>query len=527
MAIVLVSAMVFFVYKWLQPPAVIYNTVQVASGDIVQEISESGFLKKGDSVNLNFKNSGTIAKVHVSVGQKVAVGQELAELDTAAVQLRAKQAEAGLNVAVIKLKRLLNGASTEDLRIAASKVETAKIAKDNAAQNLNDARRTAEERIANAYDDAIDVLSDVYETAYNAQNFVVLLQRTYFAPQGADGIAVFEDVQTIKDKTSSIKLAYETTGVSSDRASIDSALRSASSNLTGISKALLDIRDICEKVQWRDSVTAADKTALDANRNYINAAIATITSASQTITNQLVANDYSINTATSAFNTAASLLKSAEEEYSGITASPRSEDVALLQTQVAQGKAELELLEKEIADAVLRSPIDAQVVAVNKRAGELAQPLASDPVIEILPYDPYQIDVDIYEEDIVKVNAGDAVEISLTAYPDREFFGRILSIDPADKMVNGVVYYPIKIGFDDAPSGIKPGMSVDIAINAVLAKNCLKIPEGALQKKNGGYFVAVLDSGQPREQAVTVGARSKTEVEILSGLRSGDQVIMP
>jgi macrolide-specific efflux system membrane fusion protein len=70
-------------------------------------------------------------------------------------------------------------------------------------------------------------------------------------------------------------------------------------------------------------------------------------------------------------------------------------------------------------------------------------------------------------------------------------------------------------------------MSVDVAINTVLGVNVVKIPESTLQKKNGSYYVQVLENGNAVERAVTIGARSKTEIEILSGLAVGEQVIIP
>jgi len=525
-AILLLIVAAFFIYKKLQPVEVVYNTVKVAIGDIMQEVSETGTIKKGEAINLNFKNGGKISKINVSVSQTVASGEALAELDAGDLELKLDQAEASLSLAQIKLNRLLNGASANDIKIAQSRVGSAEIAVANAVQNLADVKKTAEERLANAYDDALDTLSDVYENSYNARNFASLLQRTYFT-QGQDGITVYENSQLIKNKSDSIKAGVDLAVNSKERPAIDAALKSVSSDIGEISRSLLRIREICEKTSWRDLVSETDKTSLNANRDLMIAAAADLTAASQAITSQAVANDYNVNTAMALLNSANGQLESARNEYDSLVALPREEDVALLKTQVSQSKAECELLKKQVGDAILTSPVDGEVVEVNNRVGELAQPVSSDPVIVVLPADPFEIDVDIYEEDVVKLKIGDPVKIVLTSFPDKTFTGKVIFIEPADKLVSGVVYYPIKIGFDDAPAGLKPGMSVDVEIETVLGVAAVKIPENALQKKDGVYFVKVLEGGNVREVPVAIGARSKTEVEILSGLEIGEEVIVP
>ena len=73
----------------------------------------------------------------------------------------------------------------------------------------------------------------------------------------------------------------------------------------------------------------------------------------------------------------------------------------------------------------------------------------------MLPQSPFQVAVDIYEEDIVKVKIGNPVDIKLTAFPDKIFKGKVIAIDPAEKIIEGVVYYEVTIDFEEAAAGIK------------------------------------------------------------------------
>jgi multidrug efflux pump subunit AcrA (membrane-fusion protein) len=527
LAILTLIAVAFFVYRAMNSRKPDYVTETVRSGNMVQEVSESGSVSKGEALNLNFKNGGKITAINVKVGDKVAQGQSLAQLDASDFELKRRQAEADLNLANIKLNRLLNGASSEDIKILQTKVDNAKISVANSRQALADVENTAAEAVKNIYDSALDGLSEAYTKAYNAQVFADLLQRTYFVPHEEDSIQVFEDTQKIEKAVLEIKNGLDIARASRKNSDIDSAISVALSRLDLIASDLKEIRQICEKEQWRDVVSAADKASLDGHRNLIGDEIVSMTTSKQAISSQTVANSYNVNAAKSSLNAVLGLLEAAQNEYDSLTAQPRSEDVALLKTQIEQAKTQLDLFNKEIDDCVLASPVAGEVIAVNNRAGEMASIAPSLATIVILPSDPYEIDVDIYEEDVVKFKIGARATISLTAVPDKTFFGKVISVDPAQKIVNGVVYYRTKISFDDAPEVLKPGMSADVVIVAAERSGVVIVTESVLQKNDSGYFVQVLENGEKRDVAVLAGISSKGRVEILSGLSVGEEVIIP
>lgn len=60
-----------------------YTTEKVSRGDVIFEISETGAVKKGEEINLSFKNAGRIEKIYVKVGDAVKSGQALVKLESA------------------------------------------------------------------------------------------------------------------------------------------------------------------------------------------------------------------------------------------------------------------------------------------------------------------------------------------------------------------------------------------------------------------------------------------------------------
>ncbi|PJA82939.1 MAG: hypothetical protein CO146_02130, partial [Candidatus Nealsonbacteria bacterium CG_4_9_14_3_um_filter_37_29] len=137
------------------------------------------------------------------------------------------------------------------------------------------------------------------------------------------------------------------------------------------------------------------------------------------------------------------------------------------------------------------------------------------------------IEADIYEEDIVKINIDNPVDISLVALPEKIFKGKVISIDPAQKLIEGVVYYETTINFDEIPDGIKPGMTADLVIKTASRENTLIIPEEAIQKKDDKTIVEVFKEGNIEDREIEVGLFGSNDmVQVLSGLEEGEKLIL-
>ncbi|HXK32010.1 MAG TPA: efflux RND transporter periplasmic adaptor subunit, partial [Candidatus Paceibacterota bacterium] len=190
-------------------------------------------------------------------------------------------------------------------------------------------------------------------------------------------------------------------------------------------------------------------------------------------------------------------------------------------------KSQVQLLENQIRDATLKSPTKGQIIKINKKSGEMTQLALQEAVIALLPVTPFEVEVDIYEEDVVKIAVGNSVDISLVAFSGRTFMGKIISISPAEKMVDGVVYYETIIGFEKTPEGIKSGMSADIVIKAQTKENVLILPDAAIRTRDSRNFVEILVDGKIQEKDIEVGLRGSNDmVEIVSGLEQGEKVIL-
>jgi len=526
LVVIIVFILAFAIYGgFFRKEKPIFTLIQVSRGTISQEIFETGQVKKGEEINLSFKSGGTMEKIYVEVGEEIKEGKVLAKLERVQLEIQLQEAEAALALSQAQLNKLLAGAGQEEIQVAQTTVDNAKISLEAAQQNLKDVENTAEENLNQAYQDSLNVLDDSYLKIYNAFNVVDLIQRTYFAGNDQEGIKVRENKDKIETVMVRAKSYLDTAKSDSKNENVDTALSEMETALSNTSLALNIIRETCEIPSCRNLVSSTDKTSLDTQRTYINTAQTNITNSQQTISSTKITNESNINTAQSEVSTAEGAIAAAKDNLSLLTAPPKKADLDLYQAQVDQAKSKVQLLEKQIEDTILRSPVRGQITKIEKRVGEIAQ--SQNTIITLLPADPFKIEVDIYEEDVVKVNINNPVDISLIAFPEQIFKGKVISIDPAEKLIESVVYYKAVINFEETPDNLKPGMTADVVIKTATKENVLIIPEEAIQKKDNKTIVEVFEDEVIKSKKIEVGLEGSNDmVEVLSGLEQGEEIIL-
>jgi len=490
--IVLFALGIYQVFLKKEKPA--FTLAEVIRGDVIQEVSESGQVKKGEEINLSFKSSGEIEEIYVKVGDKVEAGESLAKLDTKQLEIQLTEAQAALSV------------------IEAQKRD-AQISLENERQKLEDTIAIANEKIEKAYKDAQSALDDSYLKIYNSFNFIDYLKRTYFNKGDTESITISEIKVEIEKALNLAKFYTEEAKSSSNKEDIDLALSKNEEALLKTKEKLEEARNITEGT-YRDIVSKTDKDTLDTHRLNIITSHSNVVSAQQNISLIKVQNQAEINTT--------------QSEVANLENQLQESEAGLYQAQINQAQAKIRLLENQIKEATIISPVQGQITKIQKRIGEIVQPMLQDVVISLLPIIPFEIEVNIYEEDIVKINVGNQVDISLVAFPEKIFKGKVITIDPAEKAIEGVIYYEVKILFEgEIPQDLKPGMTVDVKIKTASKENVLVIPEGAIQKKNGKKFIEVLERKKNEEREVVIGLEgSNGMAEIISGVSEGERIIV-
>lgn len=136
------------------------------------------------------------------------------------------------------------------------------------------------------------------------------------------------------------------------------------------------------------------------------------------------------------------------------------------------------------------------------------------------------ISISLTEIDVPKIVLGDKATITLNAYPDKTFTGKVVSIDTVGAVTSGVTTYPTVIKLDTDTTTILPNMAVTANIITNTKNDVLMVPTTSVQQNTDGTsYVQVMKNGAPSQVPVETGLSSDTDTEIVSGLSEGDTVV--
>ncbi|MCX6721745.1 MAG: efflux RND transporter periplasmic adaptor subunit [Candidatus Staskawiczbacteria bacterium] len=443
-------------------------TEKIQKGEVLQEVSETGSVRATQNISLGFKSIGKVSKIDVAVGDKVKKGDILAELESSQISAQIKSAKATLNYTI----------NQHDSGVA--------LAQDN---------------LQSAYSNVQNILNDAYTKVYNAYNVVVSLQNNYFVIMDPSGVKVFNSKADIKKNMQDMKSYSD--GAKTN-AGVDSAISETLIDLDNIANDLRIIREQCDSGSYYNSVTAVDKSSLDTQKGYINQASSNIVTAQTSISSYKIA------------------LQKAQDTAAGSNNASNGSSVD--SSQVQQAEANIAALQSQLNDNYLVSPINGIITEINTKKGQVVS--SSQSVINMLSSDPFQIKVDIYEQDIVNIKVGDKAKIDLVAFPKKTFDGKVMSIDPAETIVDNVVYYEVTIEFPNQPQGIRSGMTADITIEANKKSNVLRIPKNAVIQIDGTQTAQVVKNGKVVSGTITTGLEGNDYFEVKSGLTEGEEIIV-
>ncbi|MDQ7787302.1 MAG: efflux RND transporter periplasmic adaptor subunit [Thermodesulfovibrionales bacterium] len=234
---------------------------------------------------------------------------------------------------------------------------------------------------------------------------------------------------------------------------------------------------------------------------------------------------------------ARSELDTAETNYETAKAS-----VSAVKSQVAQTEAAVEFAETNLRYTRILSPVDGVVISRNVDVGQTVAASFQTPTLFTIAQDltKMQIDTNVDEADIGKVNVGQDVEFTVDAHPDLTFRGKVWQVRNAPITVQNVVTYDVVIQVENPELKLKPGMTANVAIIIATKKDVLKIPNAALRVKlNGaeqksvekkavsGPGVWILEQGTPKRINISAGISDGSYTEITSpALSEGQEVIL-
>lgn len=511
-----------------------YVTANVEKGDLVQTVSATGKVESASETNLNFRQSGALAKIFVKVGEEVKSGRLLAKLQSSSQQSLVAQARAQLEQSEADFLSVKEGASSEEVSVSKAKVAQAEADIASAESKL---AHTKEENIQNLLSLKEQALNKASETLFlvkssiedvneliNNSDYELLLKIYVFSFSSAK-----QKYQDALNKRDALNKAYPQYNLNSENGALVELMDLTDMALKASDEMLDASYDLISNVSVMSTLTQtiieSFKATFSTDQSLVAAKISAVQTAKSNLQTKGIEYQNSIKDAENAVLQSESALKVAKAELTLKQAGPRDFEINQAQAKVAQAQAALNKALADLADFSVTAPVDGIITKVNYEVGEFVS--SANNVISLISESNLQMKVDVPESDIAKVMAGDEASITLDAFgSDRGYSGHVTFIDPAETIINDVVYYKVTVSFDSEENEVKSGMTANLIITTASLQNVLYIPQRAVYEKGSRRFVKVLNNEALEEREVITGLRADDGlIEIISGLAEGETII--
>ncbi len=217
-------------------------------------------------------------------------------------------------------------------------------------------------------------------------------------------------------------------------------------------------------------------------------------------------------------------------------------DVKVLQARQGRQQADVTVAEKTVAvwqqqlnDTIIRAPFAGVVISKDAQPGEMISPISAGGgftrtgICTVVDMASLEIDVDVNESYINRVQAGQPVEATLDAYPDWKIPAKVIAIIPTADRQKATV--KVRVGFEKLDPRVLPDMSAKVAFESAeptttTATHDVLVPEAAVQQADGKSLAWVFHDGHAERRAITVGDVRGSDIAVTAGLQAGEKIIV-
>ncbi|MFA6338992.1 MAG: efflux RND transporter periplasmic adaptor subunit [Candidatus Paceibacterota bacterium] len=513
----------------------------VKKGTIISSVTGSGQVSASNTVELKSKASGDVVYLANLEGQSVKSGTLIARLDTTSADKTVRDAQANLDSAKLSLEKTKQPADTLSLLQAQNAITNAEQSKKQAQDDLNKAYDDAFTAISNAFLDLPTVITGVqsvlYDNDYSSSqsnisyyNDLVQSWDTNVSNYRDNAASTYQTARTAYDKNF---LDYKSTSRYADTQTIEKLLNETYATTKSISESVKSSSDLLSFV--KDQLTThnrnfpsqltTDQTSLGTYTSKANSNLLSLLNMINTIKNDknsIANSDLTIQEKT--------------ESLKKLQAGADTLDIQSSELSIKQRENALLDAQDTLANYYIRAPFDGVVAKINITA---LDSVSSGTSVATLVTKQKIAELSLNEVDAAKVKVGQKATLTFDAISDLSIAGQVSQVDSIGTVSQGVVTYAIKINFDTQDDRVKSGMSVSASIITDSKQDVLVVPSSAVKSQNGTSYVEIFSpaltatSGTqgtpsataPKQQTVEVGLSDDTSIEIISGLKEGDQIV--
>jgi HlyD family secretion protein len=474
-----------------------FRTATVKRATVSQTEQRSGIIEPVAQGTVAFPIAGNVTGVAVQPGQSVTAGQALATLDTSVLQAQLTAQQAQLAAAQLTLSNGLNGISSSSNGGSSSGTAQRTTSTPTTTRPAQTSSRSSGSGGSSGGSGSSGSLGSARQAVASGQQRVDGALSTAHTALANASSSCGSSNGTFKPTGSSASSDPSSSGSSSTTSTTTPQQSGASQQCVNDLQASLNAQ---QQVATAQSALAQAESALDA----------------------MLANASPTGSA-SQQATSASAAPASTPSLSG----PTSAELVADQAAVDAAQANVTAAQQNLAQGTIVSPIDGTVAAVNMKAGDHVSAASSTGNIVVVGPGGYEVTTTVPVTDIGNVKLGDAASV----VPDGSGSaadGKVVSIGVTPTTSGSTTVYPVVIGLNGSPEGLRNGGAASVAITLNQVANVLAVPTSAVRTAGGGalHIVDVLSGSSTRTVPVQVGATGPDLTEIKSGLQEGQQVVI-
>ncbi len=470
--------------------------VTVQRGDVTEAVTVYGAVNPARQESLSFSEAeGKITLVAVEEGTQVAAGDVLVALDREALSrevalLRAERDEAKEALAALSekegvVRRLEQQLAVDEAQADLAQAEAELEAFDRGEGKAAKARREAAEDLDVARQRLASLRDDVeYEER------IAHLEWLYNIAEVEHGPYVLIEHPTEQDRDKEWLLRNEMLARKQD----------------------LDVARSSHEIEVRaaeQAVVAAERALRELDR--------AIALGEDDVRRQKLAADVAV---------ARAKVLEAQNALKGDTAAEDAVELAKAEAELIKVEGDLAAAEQALADSELVAPFAGTVLEVKALEGATAT--RGDTMVTLADTSSLHIVAQVSELDIASLEEGMAVDVILEAFGESgRMPARLGALPRYGRYQDGVTWFEVPVYLDDAPPGLRLGMSARVSIPVGVATNVLYLPAHAVQTGPEGAFVFVADGEGLQPRTIRTGVSDGVMVEITEGLEEGETVVVP
>ena len=216
-----------------------------------------------------------------------------------------------------------------------------------------------------------------------------------------------------------------------------------------------------------------------------------------------------------------------EQSYEDIDTAKRvaEEKLKLARAGLAQAAARSDSARQRLSDSVIRAPFAGVVVGKMANEGEFVA-AGGPPLVWLMDLSTVKVDVGVPEEQSGKAGVGQDVRVSVDAFPGMTFTGKVITVNPRVDAGSRSFNVQVEIENSDTDYFLNSGMFARIALITGLKPDAIIVPDEALVTVKGKRLLYVVENAHAKQREIKTGASDNGNVEILSGVKPDELVIV-